>query len=207
MQLKTIDKNKKLKFKCKKCGFCCDNTIIQLYPFDISNICKAIRKTTQELHKSGYTKFLLDKDKIPRCILNNKPSCKFKENNLCTIYGSRPIRCRLFPLGRYFEKGRTDLVIQEQRCIGFDTGKKQFVSEYIKDQEIEDRLSGRWNKYLISLKQKPKADMFPIIFRKIFYDFDDPVIKGYREKLRKEEDEEKLMENLYEIAEEMLNLT
>jgi adenosine deaminase len=45
------------------------------------------------------------------------------------------------------------------------------------------------------IKQKP----FQVIFKKIFYDFDDKLIKQYREKLRKENNLKDFMDSLYEI--------
>lgn len=206
MEVEIIKEDKKFKFKCKKCGFCCDNTIIQLYPFDIYNICKTLNLTTQELHKSNFTKFLLDENQIPRCILNNKPNCKFKVNNLCEIYEDRPLRCKLFPIGRYFEKDKIEYILPKQKCQGFDTGQKQTVSEFLSEQEVSkfDNLAKQWNNFIIEWKDNQKTQMFPIFFRKIFYDFDDKIIKSYREKLNPENNEEDLMKNLYEIAETLL---
>ncbi len=116
----------KFKFKCKRCGFCCDNTIIQLYPFDIKNICNNLNITTAELHKN-HSVFKLDKNNILRCILKNRPKCPFNDNSNCKIYESRPIRCRLFPLGRVFQNNEILYVLPAKKCIGFDTGKKQTI--------------------------------------------------------------------------------
>ena len=203
MQASIVDKDKRFKFTCRKCGFCCDNTIIYLYPFDIYNICKALNMTTQELHKNNFTKFLIDKEGIPRCILNNRPGCRFKSRNLCEIYDLRPLRCRLFPVGRYFEKDKVEYLLPSQRCIGFDSKKRQSIQEYLEKQETEqfDELALRWNNFIISIKQTPiKNKMFPVIFRKVFYDFDDRLIKEYREKLRKEDSLDEFMDNLYDIS-------
>jgi len=46
--------------------------------------------------------------------------------------------------------------------------------------------------------------MQKVIFRKVFYDFDDGLIKKYRDSLRKEENVTDFMENLYEVFEELV---
>lgn len=198
MKLQVKQLHNKFKFKCKKCGFCCDNTIIFLYPFDVKNICKALDITTAEFKQ--YSIFKLDKDNILRCILKNRPKCPFNENSNCKIYNSRPVRCRLFPVGRIFQKNEILYAIPEQKCIGFDTGKKQTIEQWLDKEGVTEynELTKQWNDFIIKLKDKDKNKMFQVIFRKVFYDFDDKLIKQYREKL-KENNLKDFMNNLYEI--------
>ena len=73
-----------------------------LYPFDIKNICAHLTLTSTEFHQQ-YSVFSLDETQLERCLLRNRPDCPFRANRQCQIYPSRPIRCRLYPLGRYFE--------------------------------------------------------------------------------------------------------
>jgi Fe-S-cluster containining protein len=202
MQLIVKQLHNKFKFKCKRCGFCCDNTIIQLYPFDIKNICNVLNITTAEFHKQ-HSIFKLDKDNILRCILKNRPKCPFNDNSNCKIYESRPIRCRSFPLGRIFQNKKILYALPTQKCIGFDTGHKQTIQEWLEEEKITeyDELTKNWNNFIIKLKSNKliKQKPFQVIFRKIFYDFDDKLIKQYREKLRKESNLEDFMNNLYQI--------
>ena len=195
MQLQAKELHHQLKFKCKQCGYCCDHTIIQLYPFDIKNICDQLNLTTKQFHQQ-HSLFKLDQDKIPRCILKNRPKCPFKEKG-CSIYSSRPVRCRLYPLGRVFQD-EIIYVLPEERCLGFESGRKQTIAEWLVQQNVTefDSLTKKWNDFLISLKDKEKSEFFPVIFRKVFYDFDDPLIKEYR---KEENNLEQFMENLYGI--------
>lgn len=201
MPLQAKEPHHQLKFKCKKCGYCCDHTFIQLYPFDVKNICGQLDITTKEFHQ----KYSLFKsiEGIPRCFLRNRLKCPFKENSQCTIYNFRPVRCRLFPLGRVFQENETIFVLPEEKCVGFETGKKQTIAEWLEQQEVtkSDPLTERWNKFLIKLKDDSilHEKTFPITFKKVFYDFDDEFIKKQREKLRKEYSSEDFMENLSEI--------
>lgn len=203
MEVIVKKKDNKLKFKCKKCGFCCDNTSIQLYPFDVFEICRELKIDSKEFHKR-YTKFIIDKG-MPRCILSNNPHCPFKIESLCSIHDKRPLRCRLFPVGRHFQEDKTEYILPKHQCIGFDTGHKQTIGEYLESQKIDkyDQESQRWNHFIISLKDNHilKNPFFPTIFRKIFYDFDDNLIRSYRSKLREENDHKEFMDNLYDISE------
>jgi len=204
MELIIKDKSNKLKFKCKKCGFCCDNTIIYLYPFDIFNLCRALDIKTFEFNIK-YSKFIIDKEGIPRCVLSNRPGCPFKKDNKCEFYDLRPLRCRLFPVGRFYQEDKVQFILPKQQCIGFDTGAKQTIEEYMKEQDAEkfDKISEQWNRFIIGLKGKDilKNRLFPVVFRKVFYDFDDKLIDSYRKKLGKEYSIEDFMKNLYEIWE------
>ena len=202
MQLQAKELHHQLKFKCKQCGHCCDYTIIQLYPFDIKNICDKLNISTKEFHQQ-HSIFKLDEDKIPRCILNNRPNCPFKDKG-CTIYKSRPIRCRLYPLGRIFQDDEIIHVISEKTSPGFDTGKKQTIQEWLDQQHVTefDLLTKKWNQFLIQQKDQEKSQFYPVIFRKVFYDFDDPLIKTHREQ---EDSLEQFMNNLYGIFEMLTN--
>tara|TARA_Y100000310_G_scaffold319400_1_gene374615 strand:- start:226 stop:834 length:609 start_codon:yes stop_codon:yes gene_type:complete len=199
MQLQAKELHNVLKFKCKNCGDCCDHTIIQLYPFDIKNICKAKNLTTKQFHQQ-YSIFQLDEDKIPRCILKNRPQCPFKEEG-CTIYDKRPIRCRLYPLGRVYQDNEIIHVISEKTSPGFNTGKKQTIAEWLEQQQVTkfDQLTKQWNQFLIKQKEVTKSQFYPVIFRKVFYDFDDEKIKNMMNP------EKELMDNLYTIFQQLIS--
>jgi Fe-S-cluster containining protein len=176
MVLQAKELHQKLKFKCKQCGKCCDETIIQLAPYDIKNICNALKITTKEFHEK-YSMFR-PFDQIPRCYLRNRPKCPFKENKNCTIYLNRPLRCRLFPLGRVYENNEVFIVLPEEKCMGFNTGKKQKISEWLEGQSVFnlDKESADWNNFLIKLKDNPiiKKEGFKEMFKEVFYNFNDP---------------------------------
>lgn len=206
MEQIVIDKDKKFKFKCKKCGFCCNFAII-LYPFDIMNICRHLNIKTKEFLEK-YAVIVPDENKIMRCVLKKAPKCLFNKDNLCTIYNARPVRCRLFPIGRYFEDNKVEYLLPRNRCIGFNSNKKQSVKEWVNDQDASqfDDMANEWSNFIIRLKngnyplEYPK---FRIMFIKIFYDFDNDLIKNYKEKMDVKTDKE-FMQLLYTIAEETL---
>ena len=190
-----------LKFNCKQCGHCCDTTLIQLSPFDLKMLCDKLGISAIKFHEQ-YSLFR-SLDRIPRCFLRNMPRCPFKDkSNNCNVYSSRPLRCRLFPLGRIYENGKIFIVLPEEKCIGFDTGKKKLISEFLEEQNVNElnSESERWNNFLIALKDDPiiKNEQFPQLFKKVFYGFDEELIKQERAKL-KEESLEEFMNNLYAL--------
>ena len=128
--LKEKQLHNKFKFKCVKgCDLCCKSNEIALYPFDIMKLCDHLNTTTKEFHKK-YTRFVFDPEaKILRCFLITTPRCMFFDaKDACTIYNARPVRCRLFPVARFFDKdGAIKYYLPKGKCVGFEKGKNSFV--------------------------------------------------------------------------------
>ena len=80
------------------------------------------------------------------------------------------------------QKDEIIYVLPEDKCQGFDTGKKQTIAEWIENENVNesDELTSKWNSFLIKLKDSEtiKKKHFPIIFKKVFYDFDDEFVKS-----------------------------
>ncbi len=192
---------KKFAFKCKKCAFCCTIEKIVLYPFDIMNICSHLNIPTSEF-LDNYASFLFDDNGILRCSLRTNPICKFNKKT-CTIYEARPVRCRTFPVGRYFEDGKTIYLLPDKGCTGFESGKKQTIKEWIDQIPNElNEMAEEWNNFLGRLKKSNlpfKDQLFVMFFRKIFYDFDNELVQGELPEFSKLDTRQK-MQALYEIA-------
>ncbi|MBI2665308.1 YkgJ family cysteine cluster protein [Candidatus Woesearchaeota archaeon] len=199
MQLK--EAHHRFKFECQRCGQCCDSTIINLYPFDIKIICDNLRISIERFHQQ-YSMFKLDQDNIWRCALRNRPRCPFKSlANECTIYNFRPVRCRLYPLGRFIEEDKISYLISSHRCVGFDSNKKQSIIEWMERQGVlgYDTIAENWNKFLIKLKNEQTMNDQRIqeAFKKIFYGFE---IQERKEHLKEQSgmDLNQFMDQLYE---------
>jgi uncharacterized protein len=174
MQLKAKEKQNKFKFKCTKCGKCCDQTIIHLYPFDIKLICDNLGISVDGFHQK-YSMFKLDENNIYRCALRNKPKCPFKkEDNTCGIYNFRPIRCRLFPVGRFYDDEKILYLLSNFPSPGFDSNKKQSFEQWVNDQGVSlyDKLATDWNRFLINLKEIELGLDDQQRFKEIFYGFE-----------------------------------
>ena len=172
----------KFKFKCVKgCNLCCSMNDIALYPFDIMLLCNHLNLTTKEFHLRC-TRFEFDSEaRVLRCYLTTTPECVFFDNaDACKVYDSRPVRCRLFPVGRIFNRdGSIQYYLPRERCQGFESGHKFSIHDWIDKSGVKekDELIREWNHFINELKNNkslPLTDEFFIMFfKKIFYDFDN----------------------------------
>lgn len=148
-----LDENHKFCFKCYpgvSCfNDCCGDVNIFLTPYDILRARKNLGITTEEFLKN-YTISPFDKNlKYPVVMLkmddNDKKSCPFVTEHGCGIYEDRPWACRMYPLGlaspKKEEKGDVEefyFILQEDVCRGFNETREQTISDWIRDQGIED---------------------------------------------------------------------
>jgi hypothetical protein len=69
-------------------------------------------------------------------MLPRDPACHFWTATGCMIYEARPLACRLFPLGRVFEDGRSHIVLPEvNRCSGLVPAPSRTVAAYLQEQD------------------------------------------------------------------------
>ncbi len=149
------DQNKppKFKFVCQVCGECCGTESVTITITDLARWAadKTIYRVMHLLKLTdidGNYKIELKKDDDGKCNLFHRDDKK------CTIYDTRPLFCRAFPLGyngeQYFLKGKY--------CIGL--GKNGMTKEQLKlirDYAFEEFIANRQS-----------TDVFPIIYSIIF---------------------------------------
>jgi len=82
------------KYKCKQCGECCRVRGVPLTLFDIERIEKNTDKEFA-LYDISRKKFVIEKR-----IWDN--GCVFLDDINCTIHKYKPLICRLFPLGVFY---------------------------------------------------------------------------------------------------------
>ena len=105
---------------CSGCHACCCNMgdTITLDPYDVYRLTRDLHKTFEELLAENLELRVADGIIVP--CLKMKPgenSCTFlNENGRCSIHASRPGICRLFPLGRIFEKNTHKYFLQVHEC-------------------------------------------------------------------------------------------
>src|SRR5512142_1286234 len=84
---------------------CCTKSApIVLNPYEISLICRETGMGYEDLldiTDTGRAKG------FPLVMLPRDPACHFFSGKGCRIYPARPLACRLYPLGRVFEQGRS----------------------------------------------------------------------------------------------------
>jgi len=140
-------------FRCHKgvpCfNECCGDVNIFLTPYDIIRL-KTNLGITSEDFISKYTLTPFDKNlKYPVLLLkmeeNDRKSCYFVTSEGCSVYEDRPWACRMYPLGQASpgdEAGALDkpfyFLLQESVCKGFNEDNPMTVSDWLKDQGIND---------------------------------------------------------------------
>jgi Fe-S-cluster containining protein len=198
----------KFKFKCVKgCNDCCKLNDIALYPFDIMALCNKLGMTTKEFH-SKYTRFVFDQgSKILRCYLITSPVCVFfDDRQACKVYDARPARCKIFPVARIFNRdGTIKYYLPREECIGFSSGQKYSIEEWLKESfnDEDNSLISDWSSFINELKNNDKLpltdDFFIVMFKKIFYDFDNDFVKVSKENCDKD-DFKARMSQLYDLS-------
>lgn len=79
-------------YVCRRCNSCCRNKRIQVNPYEIARLARALGISTSEA-RARFTKdgVLLQTD---------DGNCVFLTPEGCGVHADRPLVCRLFPLGR-----------------------------------------------------------------------------------------------------------
>ena len=83
-------------YDCKACGRCCRNKVIRVNPYEIARLAEHLGTTTTEVltkyTESGGAALTATDDGW--CVF-------FDPRTGCTVHPSRPLVCRLYPLGRH----------------------------------------------------------------------------------------------------------
>ncbi|MFH2047014.1 MAG: YkgJ family cysteine cluster protein [Pseudomonadota bacterium] len=185
-------KDDKFRFACKSSlscfNECCRDLNQFLFPYDIlrlknnlgisSTIFLEQYTTLHTGPETGLPVISLKTNKAPEL------KCPFVTLSGCKVYEDRPSSCRTYPVARLLSRDRESgrlseyyALIQEPHCLGFENGKEQTVSEWIKNQEIEpyNQMNDMMME-IISLKnQKTPGEMdmkSSYIFRMALYDLD-----------------------------------
>ncbi len=156
---------------------CCRSSApVILNPYEIALICRASGMTYEDLLDIVET----DRAKgFPLVMLPRDPACHFWSEKGCRIYGARPLACRLFPLGRVFDNGRSHLVLPERNvCSGLVPSPTKTVGDYLRDQETHRHIemAERWIEFVTELEQLPLPDkpVTSIAFHMLVYSPDTP---------------------------------
>ncbi|MCK5126211.1 MAG: YkgJ family cysteine cluster protein [candidate division Zixibacteria bacterium] len=147
-----MDLDSEFSFKCHPgvtCfNQCCADVNIFLTPYDIIRLKKRLGITSGEF-LSKYTLMPFDENsKFPVILFemqeNEKKCCHFVGEKGCTVYEDRPWACRMYPLGMASpsdDPNNTEkefyFLLKEDVCHGHKEDNKMTVSDWVKDQGIE----------------------------------------------------------------------
>lgn len=144
---------------CKGCSDCCrgmGNSII-LDPYDIYRLTVGLNVTFEQL-LGGYAELnVVDGIILPNLRMSgNDERCMFlNEAGRCSIHSIRPGICRLFPLGRIYENGTFQYVLQVKECSNKNRTKVK-VKKWIDTPDISEYeiYIADWHNLLMELEQR-----------------------------------------------------
>jgi len=122
---------------------------------------------------------------FPLVMLPRDPSCYFWTGRGCRIYGARPLACRLFPLGRVFDNGRSHIVLPELNvCSGLAPAPSaNTVADYLRAQDTFAlvQMADRWIEFVndVELLQLPDKPVTSVAFHMLVYSPDTPPAVGH----------------------------
>ncbi len=160
---------------------CCTKSApIILNPYEIALICREGNMSYEDLLD------LVDTDRaksFPLVMLPRDPSCHFWTGKGCRIYRSRPLACRLYPLGRVFDHGKSHLVLPELNvCSGLSWSSTTTVADYLREQDTfhHIRMADYWIEFVTAIEKLPLPDkpVTSVAFHLLVYSPDTPPASG-----------------------------
>jgi|GEM_PF-3363325 len=137
-------------FTCKRTDVCCKNFSskdrILIEPYDVLRLSRRLRISTRKFMRE-YADLTLDHHThFPVALLKYKGGstrnkCHFLRSYGCSVYEDRPLRCRLYPLGRISNNGRSYFIhINNCPCGNSYDDKPWSAREWIYESRAEDYL-------------------------------------------------------------------
>lgn len=145
---------------CAGCFKCCTGmgTSIVLDPYDICNLKKKFGLGFQELIAKGYIELNLFEGVImPNLPMSNNDGCVFLLDGRCSIHDSRPGLCKIFPLGRVYDRENKNFkyFLQDDQCIKNSRSKIK-VKKWISVDNIEknQEFISAWHFFVRAVSEK-----------------------------------------------------
>lgn len=172
---------------CEGCSKCCHGmgSSIILDPYDVYRLTEGTGKSMQELLMKEAELNVVDGVVLPNLkMVGEEEACSFlNEAGRCSIHGSRPGICRLFPLGRYYENDDFKYFLQTGECSGAGADgqvsrTKIKVSKWIDtpNEKVNHEFILKWHnllKLMEKILQKSESDSFKkeltMLFLQLFY--------------------------------------
>ncbi len=157
---------------------CCKNgPHIVLNPYEIALICAAEGLSYEDLLD------IVETDRangFPLVMLPRDPQCHFWAGKGCRIYHARPLACRLFPLGRVFEGGRSHIVLPDRNiCQGLAARRPDgTLADYLREQETKVliEMADHWIDFVTEMENQglPDKPVTSVAFHMLVYSPDTP---------------------------------
>ncbi len=144
--------------ECKGCFDCCTGMgeSVVLDPLDVYRISYHLKKSPEELISSELELGVVDGNILPHLSMRGKEEkCVFlNEEGRCSIHSFRPGICRLFPLGRYYENGSFQYILQIHECKKKNRSKIK-VRKWVDtpDLKLYEKFVTDWHYFLLDVQE------------------------------------------------------
>ena len=160
---------------------CTKGAPIILNPYEIALICRESGMSYEDFLDVVETNRAKG---FPLVMLPRDPACYFFSARGCRIYQARPLACRLYPLGRVFDHGRSYIVQPELNvCTGLAPSPAGTVAEYLTGQDVDMqiRMADRWIEFVSEIEKLPLPDkpVTSVAFHMLVYSPDTPPAHGH----------------------------
>lgn len=140
---------------CQGCHECCTGMgdTILLDPYDVYRLSRGLGKTVDELMAGPIELHMEEGLILPNLKMSDTTeACTFlNEEGRCSIHEYRPGICRLFPLGRNYEKEHVNYFVLKDECPARGKTKVK-VSKWLSQENIKD-----YQNYLVDWHNLTKA--------------------------------------------------
>jgi hypothetical protein len=181
------------RFTCDKTGQCCkdrlDNPIV-LSTYDIARLRQRLKITTSTFLKRHIFITFGEESQLPIAILKFEETkdyhnkCPFLRSYGCKVYEDRPLRCRLYPVGRAVGIGDVSyfFLMDTPAYCGLGKGKVYTLEEWLVKCQIEPYLlwSDRFFEPIFKMdhvKYRESDPALKLALGMVMYDFDGLIAK------------------------------
>lgn len=146
MNMQTLlNKNDQLPLTCSRSGDCCFGNQVHLNPWELHKLAKE-KEISVAKFKEKFTEFGgLQLNFNGKINSKNKQACSlYDQNKGCTVHKSRPLACRLYPIGRQIQSGEIKYIYQGEKfpcletCPDVEKLPKIKIEDYLKEQETSE---------------------------------------------------------------------
>ncbi|UCC78490.1 MAG: YkgJ family cysteine cluster protein [Candidatus Zixiibacteriota bacterium] len=174
-------------FNCRRGNACCKNFSptdrIIVEPYDVLRLSRKLKITTAKFMGECADLTLDEHTHFPLAMLrlkgnDSRNKCFFLRSYGCSVYEDRPLRCRLYPLGRILYRGKSYFIhIDNCKCHDSQKGRSWSVREWIDACGAHDyleyqRLVGEVFSCADEDKYRSLNEKIKLGSGKLFYDID-----------------------------------
>ncbi len=179
-------------FTCQRTNACCKNFTQQeriiLDPYDVYRLSRNREMSTGRFLKL-YADLRLDHEThIPTALLRyqgegDRNKCNFLRSYGCSVYKDRPLRCRLYPLGKISNGGVLYFcLVNNCQCGDVENGRSLTIRGWVEESEAEPYIeSQNFLNNIYENMDKPKFKKLPeqvkLQFGNAIFDIDS-LIRG-----------------------------